>query len=144
MKDLAGTYVGTGVICLTEWGANVDETVQVTSDFEINVYKIHENNYHVDAVINKNLTLDSFETNSFLRKSDLSLTFSVGSKTEITDGELTIEVKQEGLGLLDFGKYEKCGHVVFNLSTQGKYELEDVKRNFNISTVTKLKRKKVE
>lgn len=142
MKDFTGTFVGTGVLCLTNH--TTDQTEKITTDFEITIVKIYDNNYNIDALINKDLTLESYHSNAFLRKSDLTLTFSVGTKTQITDGEITVKIKQDGVGTVDFSRYENCGFIVFNLSTQGKYTVDDVvDTTYAISTVTKLKRKKL-
>lgn len=141
MKDFAGTFVGTGVVCLTNHSTN--QTEKITTDFEVVIEKIYDNNYSIDVSINKNLTLESNHSNAFLRKSDLTLNFSVGTKTQISDGDVTVDVKQDGLGLIDLSKYEKCGYILFNLSTQGKYTLDDINKTYAISTVTKLKRKKL-
>ena len=132
MKDFTGTFVGIGVMCLT----NDIATDKLTTNFEVVISKIYDNNYHVEAFINKNIkeesinnniTLESIHSNSnsFLRKSDLSLTFSVGLNALITynspkeegDNGLTYfyNIKEEGLGLIDLSKYEKCSYIVFNL-----------------------------
>jgi hypothetical protein len=142
MKEISGTYSGVGVICLTNYKTNVTE--KVTTDFEITVSEIHPNNYTVKAFINKNLTLDSFDSNAFYKKSDTSLMFCVRTRTEITDGESTLEVRQDGVGSIDFSKYENCGYVTFGLSTEGRYSLNEADNvTYGVSTSTKLKRKKV-